>query len=215
LAVVFHEVERGVAVLHRTIVGGGTIDQVRDQSGQLQAVLEQSTRLLRKNEREVHRLRDLVIAARDLLLVRLRHHRIVLRCPVLEEDSSDVEALFAFNLALGALTNLIDNAIYWLQVTWDEAEDERRKIFIDVVPDWDGAPAIIVADNGPGFKDEPDEVVQPFFSRRPDGMGLGLYYANMVMQLNEGWLELPEPGEADIPAEFTGAVAVLVFKGEG
>lgn len=215
LAVVFHEVERGVAVLHRTIVGGGTIEQVRDQSGQLQAVLEQSTRLLRKNEREVHSLRDLVLAARDMLLVRFRHHRILLRCPVLEDDGHDVKALFAFNLALGALTNLLDNAIYWLQVAWhDDTEVDRRKIFMDVA-DWNGAPAIIVADNGPGFKDSPEEVVQPFFSRRPEGMGLGLYYANMVMQLNEGWLELAGAGEADVPEEFTGAVAVLVFKGEG
>jgi signal transduction histidine kinase len=214
LAVVFHEVERGVAVLHRTIVAGGSIDQVRAQSGQLQAVLEQSTRLLRKNEREVHRLRDLVLAARDLMLVRFRHHKVTLDCPVLDDSANDTEAFFAFNLALGALTNLIDNAIYWLQVAWDEDDPGGRRAIYMNIADWDGHPAIIVADNGPGFKDEPSEVVQPFFSRRPDGMGLGLYYANIVMQLNEGWLEIPAHEDADVPDRFTGAAVVLVFSGE-
>lgn len=214
LAVVFHEVERGVAVLHRTISSGGSIEQLRTQSGQLQAVLEQSTRLLRKNERDVHRLRDLVVAARDLLLPRFEHHRIRLVCPVLHDLANDVRGVFAFNLALGALTNLIDNAIHWLKVAHpNEGEGERRSIYLNVVADWEGGPAIVVADNGSGFRDSPEEVVQPFFSRRPDGMGLGLYYANMVMQINEGRLDLMPAPDADVPKGFEGAAAALVFKG--
>lgn len=214
LAVVFHEVERGVATLHRTITAGGTLDQVRAQSGQLQSVLEQSTRLLRKNERAVHRLRDLVVAARDLQLVRFRYHRIKLISPILQDERSDVRAVFAFNLALGAMTNLIDNAIHWLKVAHpDEEGDERRTLWIDVVSDWDGGPAMIVADNGTGFRDAPDEVIQPFFSRRADGMGLGLYYSNMVMQLNEGRLEVVTPGDAGAPSGVNGAAVALVFKG--
>jgi anti-sigma regulatory factor (Ser/Thr protein kinase) len=213
LAVVFHEVERGVAVLHRTISSGGSIDQIRTQSGQLQSVLEQSTRLLRKNERAEHSLRDLVVAARDLLLPRFRFHRIRLVSPILQEGTKDASAIFAFNLALGALTNLLDNAIHWLKVAHpDEDGDARRSIYLDVV-EWKGSPAILVADNGTGFKDSPDEVVQPFFSRRPDGMGLGLYYANMVMQLNEGRLELAPADDVDAPEEFDGAAALLVFRG--
>lgn len=56
LAVVFYEVERGVNVLHRTIEAGGTVEQLRIQTGQLQLVLENSTRLLRKSERHVSSL---------------------------------------------------------------------------------------------------------------------------------------------------------------
>lgn len=213
LAIVFHEVERGVAVLHQTISSGGSLDQVRMQSGQLQSVLEQSTRLLRKNERAEHSLRDLVVAARDLLLPRFRFHRIRLVSPVLQEGLDNAKAIFAFNLALGALTNLLDNAIHWLKVAHpNEDGEERRSIYLDVI-DWKGSPAVLVADNGTGFKDSPAEVVQPFFSRRPDGMGLGLYYANMVMQLNEGRLELAPADDVDAPVEFDGAAAVLVFRG--
>jgi nitrogen fixation/metabolism regulation signal transduction histidine kinase len=78
-----------------------------------------------------------------------------------------------------------------------------------------GSPAIIVADNGPGFSDEPDTLIRPFFSRRPDGMGLGLYYANLVMELNGGRLAFPDAEEAEIPAEFDGAVVALLFGKEG
>ena len=219
LAVVFHEVERGVAVLHRTISSGGSVDRIKAQSGQLQAVLEQSTRLLRKNDRDMHLLRDLVVAARDLLLPRFGIHRIRLVCPVLHDEGNNVKAVFAFNLALGALTNLIDNAIHWLKVAHPDAgggdEGERRSIYLDVVADWNGGPAIVVADNGTGFRDAPEEVVQPFFSRRPDGMGLGLYYANIVMQLNDGRLDLMSAGDADAPEGFDGAAAALVFKAAG
>lgn len=215
LAVVFHEVERGVGVLHRTIEAGGSVEQLRLQSGQLQAVLEQSTRLLRKSEREVGSLRDLVVAARDLSLVRFRVHEVRLVCPPLEDKCPDAKAVFAFNLALGALTNLIDNAIYWLQVAIPEGVPEKRarQLYINIIPDWEGGPAIVVADNGSGFLDPAEEVVQPFFSRRPDGMGLGLYYANMVMQLNDGRLEFPGDDYVDVPGQFTGALVALVFKG--
>jgi signal transduction histidine kinase len=215
LAVVFHEVERGVAVLHRTIEAGGTVDQVRTQSAQLQAVLETSTRLLRKSEREISSLRDLVITARDLLLVRFRVHEVHLSCPPLDKDGPDAKAVFAFSLALGALTNLIDNAIYWLQVpqSGEDEPDRVRQLYINVVPDWPGGPAIVVGDNGPGFRDPADEVVQPFFSRRPEGMGLGLYYANMVMQINGGRMDIISKDEIDLPEFITGAVVAIVFKG--
>ena len=215
LAVVFHEIERGLNVLHRTIEAGGTVDQLQLQSGQLQSVLENSTRLLRKSEREIASLRDLVITARDLSLVRFRVHEVRLLCPPLEPNGPDAKAVFAFNLALGALTNLIDNAIYWLRVARPEGAPEAgvRRIYVDVIPDWPGGPAIIVADNGTGFRDPPDQVVEPFFSRRPDGMGLGLYYANIVMQLNEGRLEIPDSEDIDLPEGFNGAIVALVFKG--
>ena len=214
LAVVFHEVERGVAVLPRTISAGGSLEQIKAQSGQLQAVLETSTRLLRKNDRAVHQLRDLVVAARDLLLPRFEFHRVKLVSPVLHDEANATKADFAFNLALGALTNLLDNAIHWLKVAHPDAQSgNRRAIYLDVVADWRGGPAVVVADNGTGFQDSAEESVQPFFSRRPDGMGLGLYYANMVMQINDGRLDLLAAPDADAPEEFDGAAAALIFKG--
>ena len=77
--------------------------------------------------------------------------------------------------------------------------------------DFPGGPAIIVADNGTGFQDDPERLTRPFFSRRPDGMGVGLYYANMVMELNGGRLAFPDADEANVPDGFDGAVLALLF----
>jgi anti-sigma regulatory factor (Ser/Thr protein kinase) len=215
LAVVFHEVERGVAVLSRAIENNEDLGELKAQAGQLQGVLEVSTQLLRKSDREKHSLRLLIRRARDLNSVRFRVHNIKLTCPSLEEGAPDAEPVFPFGLLLGALTNIIDNAIYWLRVAMPEDTESEygRRLYIGIEPDFRGAPAIIVADNGSGFIDDPSQVVEPFFSRRPDGMGLGLYYANMVMQLAEGQLAFPSTDEVDIPEEFDGAVVALVFKG--
>ena len=43
-------------------------------------------------------------------------------------------------------------------------------------------------------------------------MGLGLYYANLAMELNGGQLVFPQPKEVKLPDEFDGAVVALIFK---
>ena len=123
----------------------------------------------------------------------------------------ETNSFFTFSLILAALTNIIDNAIYWLQVRWPDEDEGERRIHIHIDPDFRGGPAIIVADNGPGFEDDPEAMTTPFFTRRPDGMGVGLYYANLVMEMNGGQLAFPEADEADVPEEFDGAVIALVF----
>jgi hypothetical protein len=42
-------------------------------------------------------------------------------------------------------------------------------------------------------------------------MGIGLYYTNMVMELNGGRLAFPDSDEVEVPAEFDGAVLALAF----
>ncbi|MFL9669998.1 ATP-binding protein [Variovorax sp. AB1(2024)] len=215
LAVVFHEVERGIGALATALASGVAMTDLTIQVGQLQAVLETSTQLLRKGDKKSYSLKQLAKRTRDVTLVRFRVHNVQLVCPALEEQSEDATAVFAFGLALGAATNIIDNAIHWLKVGKpDNAPQGTRRIFMNVVPDHGGKPALVIADNGPGFRDPPEQLVEPFFSRRPDGMGLGLYYANLAMNLNDGELLFPSVSDFDIPEEFTGAVIALVFKEE-
>jgi len=210
LAVIFHEVERGVRVLTGSINDPSvTIESLREQAGQLQGVLETSAQLLRNTTTKPGSLRDIVRTARDLSLLRFRLHGIKLTCPALEADGPDATVTFAAGLVLGALTNLIDNAVHWLKVRHPDPDD--RRLYVNVVPDYEGGPAIVVADNGPGFQDDPVTMVRPFFTRRPGGSGLGLYFANLVMDLNEGRLVFPTMDQAEIPEGFDGAVAALVF----
>lgn len=216
LAIVFHEIEQGVRVLHDAIEAGGDLGAVQIQARELVRILDGFTELLKKGEQRPNSIKNLVRRARDINKVRFRNHQVQFVCPALEDSFPDVERSFSFGLLLGALNNLLDNAFYWLQVRWPEsADDLQRKIYINVEKDFPEGPAIIIADNGPGFQDDPERLTRPFFSRRPDGMGVGLYYANMVMELNGGRLVFPDADEANVPEGFDGAVIALIFgKGE-
>ncbi|WP_419857172.1 ATP-binding protein [Candidatus Palauibacter irciniicola] len=216
LAVVFHEVDRGVRVLHRVITEGKDMEGAARQAKELTRVLDGFSTLLRRDSKRRHRASRLVKAAREFNLLRLRHHRIRFECPVLD-GAGDFESSFSFGLVLGALNNLIDNALYWMRVRWPELPDDhatsRRRLFLGTSHDFEHGPAILVADSGTGFRDSPEHITRPFFTRKPSGMGLGLYYANLAMELNGGQLAFPEPGEVEVPETYDGALVAMVFKG--
>ena len=216
LAVVFHEVEQGVRGLCSLIEAGGEHKVIRSSARQLARVLNGFTVLLRKDSSRSNSLKKLVCRIYDINRVRFQKHRVRLDGPTLHGDSPDVKADFSFGLALGALNNLLDNAFYWLRVRWPDADDEpsKRAIYMNTSLDLADGPAVVVADTGPGFSDEPEELTSPFFSRRPEGMGLGLYYASLVMELGGGKLAFPDASEAGVPEEFVGAVLALVFPKE-
>ena len=218
LAIIFHEVERGVRSLHRAITQGVDTETAVIQARDLVHLLDGFASLLRRNSRQGNSGKKLIRAAHQMNLLRFRHHSIRFVCPPLERDDLDFQSNFAFNLVLGALNNLIDNSLYWLSIRWPNQLDQNatpeKKLYIDILPDFHGGPAIIVADNGIGYRgDDPENLIRPFFTRKPEGMGLGLFYTNMVMELNEGDLVFPQPVEVEIPEEFDGAVSVLIFTG--
>ena len=217
LAVVFHEVERGVRMLHKAITDGADVASTARQAKDLMRLLDGFSTLLRRDGKKRHSARKLILAGRKFNVLRFDYHRVQLFCPFLESDDDGFHSHFAFNLVLGALDNLIDNAIYWLLVRWPdqtaEVESMRRKLYIGMSRDFDAGPAIVVADNGVGYQDDdPERLVRPFFTRKPDGMGLGLYYANLAMELNNGQIVFPQAGEVDVPDGFDGAIAALIFK---
>ena len=217
LAMVFHEVERGVRALHQVISEGADVESAARQARDLVHLLDGFATLLRRDSKRRHNGQELVEAARRNSRLRLRHHRVKLVCPLLEKDGPGFHSRFAFGLVLGALTNLVDNAFYWLRVRWPDVSGQdggfERKLYIDLSRDFEAGPAIVVADNGVGFQgDDPENLVRPFFTRKPEGMGLGLYYANLAMELNGGQLAFPQLGEVEIPDEFDGATVALIFK---
>lgn len=217
LAVVFHEVERGVRMLHQSIIEGADIDSAARQARELMRLLDGFALLLRRDSKQQHSARKLVETARHFNVLRFRHHRILFTCPLLDGDTEGFQSRFEFSLVLGALNNLIDNALYWLRFQWSDVQMEggpsKRKLYIGLSDDFEAGPAIVVADNGIGFRgDDPEYLARPFFTRKPEGMGLGLYYANLAMELNGGQLVFPQPKEVKLPDEFDGAVVALIFK---
>ena len=141
--------------------------------------------------------------------LRLRYHKIKITTDV---SQSDFGVKCSRRLTISTLMNLIDNSIWWLDNRWGELEDKKR-IYIGTSKEFSQGPAIVIADNGPGFIDPPEYLIEPFISRKPDGMGLGLHLADQVMKAQGGQLAFPEPGEVSLPEGFTGAVVALIFGG--
>ena len=217
LAVVFHEVERGVRTLHEALVRGTEPNALVGQARDLAQTLDGFSALLRRNTIDRHSGRKLVEAALRISSLRLDYHQIKVVCPLLEGSDVGFHSKFAFNLVLGALSNLIDNAIYWLRVRHSDADSDRapnqRMLYIGVTDGFEAGPGIVVADNGTGFQAETREfITHPFYTHKPEGMGLGLYYARLAMEQQGGQLGFPSREEVSVPDEFDGAVVAMVFK---
>ncbi len=108
------------------------------------------------------------------------------------------------------MMNMIDNSIYWL----DTIYKDDKSIFIKTFLDENKNVSIVIADNGPGFKDEITDIVRPFFTRKDDGIGIGLYLVDTIM-MKYGKLEIvnseDEIKEIEIPSKYTGAILKLSF----
>lgn len=216
LAVIFHEVDRGVRILHGAIVRGADIDSAASQAQELVRLLDGFSSLLKRGGKQPRDAKELFAYIRQINALRFRHHRVHFICPLLEADTRGFRSNFEFSLVLAGLNNLIDNAIHWLRVRWPDIPPENapheRMLYVGISYDLSTGPAIVVADNGVGFQDTPELMVRPFFTRKPEGMGLGLYFASLAMDLNGGQLVFPQPGEVEVPAGFDGAVVAMVFK---
>lgn len=141
--------------------------------------------------------------------LRLQAHGVT----VTRKLTPDFEAKYSKRLLVATVMNLIDNSIWWLDNKWGPTNTGEKKLYIGTSRDFADGPAIVVADNGPGFNDPPEYLVEPFMSRKPDGMGLGLHLADQVMKVQGGKLLFPERDVVTLPPDFDGAVVALVFGG--
>lgn len=89
------------------------------------------------------------------------------------------------------LVNLIDNSLYWMRQSRTD-----RAIALSVEDNDDGSLAIVVEDSGPGIPAENTEsIFEPYFSTKPDGVGLGLAITGEIVEdYYGGSLELLSPG---------------------
>ncbi|MFH7016515.1 ATP-binding protein [Flavobacterium sp. FlaQc-47] len=105
--------------------------------------------------------------------------------------------------------NIIDNSIYWL----DTVYKPNKAIYVKSYKE-DTTTCVIIIDNGPGFKDDISELIRPFFSRKSDGIGIGLYLIDTIM-LKYGKFDIllnrEELNQQKIPEDFDGAAVKLIF----
>ena len=101
-----------------------------------------------------------------------------------------------YELLLVAITNLLKNSI----------DSIEKKGFIEVETSGDNDFVFIsITDNGSGIDEsELDKVFNPFYSKKEQGMGLGLAYVKKIMEIHNGRVEVEsKKGE--------GAKFILIF----
>lgn len=207
LAVVIHEIEKGIKELSKAVKTEKTSIHIKDLAIHISKSVEGFAALIRKSGTSKEKALSLIKRAVSNLKMRLDYHKIKLE---ISSSDFDFEVTCSRRLTVSTIMNLIDNSIWWLDNKWGDLESKKR-IYIGTSKEFSYGSAIIIADNGPGFMDSPEYLIEPFISRKPDGSGLGLHLADQVMKGQGGRLEFPEKKELNLPRYCSGAIVALVF----
>ncbi|MGH2508546.1 MAG: ATP-binding protein, partial [Ktedonobacteraceae bacterium] len=210
LMVVIHEVDKAIQELLRAVHREKASPRVITLAKHIADLVEGLGALAKSSEKKREVASHLIQLAKFNTELRMAAHDIHVTSAVKRDFAASCSA----RLIVATLMNLLDNSIYWLENRWqDSGRRGAKQIFVGISDELSGGPAIIVADNGSGFSDPPEYVVQPFFTRKPNGMGLGLHLAEQVMKVQGGRLEFPDKGDVKLPSGIDGAVLALVFGG--
>lgn len=213
LGVAFHEVDREMRFINADLNAANVdIDNIKNRVRNLIQILESLSPLLRQNKSSLSNALNIVELAKQRNTNRFNFHKVIFSSSILTGETPNFNFKAPTGLLISALNNLIDNAIYWTTSKRDLVGGNfTPALFIGTDLNTFGAPAIIIADNGDGFTVEPEYLTQPFKTKRVGGMGLGLYFADLVMNMIGGKLIFPDSSDLDIPKAYTGACIALIF----
>jgi len=207
--VAIHEAEKRVNLLKSNLMNADSVDiqQIKRIVMELDGLLTDLSLIYKKSGKAEESIYDMSRAALRNLNLRFFHHGI----SVLDgfTENKDTIAVCSRRLVVASIMNIIDNSIWWL----GQRGEKRKYIYLGSGYDYYKKPSIVIGDSGPGFQDAPSDLVRPFFTRKAEGMGLGLYLANEIMLNDDGELIFPDHGDLGLPVEITGAVVALIFKG--
>lgn len=210
LSVVIHEMDKMVAAL-KGHAERGEQQQVIDLTLKLEKIVAGYMAMVKKGDVKHGFLNTAVAKALGNYEFRFSDHQIRI---VGNYRESKLAADFAEPQTISIVTNLLDNAVFWLTF----ARQAERTISVFLTDQIDGYHSIVVSDNGPGFNIGTDVAVKPFISGKPNGMGsgLGLHIANELMTAMKGKLVFLDENEIQLPAEArsagaTKAIVALCF----
>lgn len=206
-SVALHEIEKLVPRMEETVKSKPMkTDIITDQVDELKQYTEGIISVLRKGGNKPIDLKDSIQRSFNNYKLKLSDRKI--------DYSIDIEsALLSIRCDkryfITMIMNVIDNSIYWLNSIYKDDKSILVKAFRH-----DASVHILIADNGPGFKDEITDLIRPFFSRKDDGIGIGLYLIDTIM-MKYGKFDIvsrkEELDERGIPEIYTGAVVEFVF----
>ncbi|MGI9527841.1 MAG: ATP-binding protein, partial [Weeksellaceae bacterium] len=215
MSVVVHEVEKIIYEVEKVLESEKASERVLSLVKHLSSLIDGYAEIIRKSSQTSENIVTIIDQSLFNTEYRLKSHRVEII-----KDYKNYKGLqkikIARNLLIGSIMNIIDNAIYWLDQkefnALEKKEDFQKKIYINIIEE-ENFINLIIADNGTGFIIPTDNIVEPFVSAKPGGMGLGLHIANEILEAQKGRLIFPEIGDFEIPEEFkNGATIVFAFK---
>lgn len=220
LALIFHEIVHSIDRVRRKLDVGVEQDEVRREIDHLRKLLDTFKPLLQRDPPRKVTAQDLVERASGMHIDRFERHHIAFSNWVADHDKSPAFTLtIPRGLIVGAVSNVIDNAIYWSRYRRERDESDMPAAIL-MVSAWDDEKGgmLAIVDNGPGFQLPTEQLGRPFTSTRAGGMGLGLFYCKTVMESIGGKLEVVS-AEAlrdifEIPNSYDGAAVIFSFKNE-
>ncbi|MDN7899120.1 ATP-binding protein [Burkholderia cepacia] len=217
LATIFHEVEREIGAINKGIENNESLESLKKRTGHLVSLLDGFAPLLKRNSKKRTSASAMVMRVIELSKSRLDHHGVLFSSPLLSGESEDFVTECPPNLVIGALRNLVDNSMYWARARAEKEGGEVSPfIYITSFSDSVDTHSIAVVDNGSGFELPIEIATQPFETTKPGGMGLGLYFANLVMESIGGAIVVMTAEElrdfVPLPALLDGVAVILKFK---
>jgi len=218
LALVFHEVVHSIDRVQRKTISNFDPDDIRNEMDHLKKLLETFKPLLQRDPARSVSASELIRRGTGLHEDRYERHSVVF-----SNWSADPKHSHEFTLKLprglivGAISNVVDNAIYWSRYK-KERDKLKNPAAVLALSYWDDETGGIIAivDNGPGFQLSAEQAGRPFATTKAGGMGLGLYYCKTVMETVGGSIEILTVDQLrdilDIPESYDGTAVVFSFK---
>lgn len=205
--IVIHEIEKVISELNYAVDLEQPSRHIKQLARHLSRLVDSYAELLRNKSQTNYQLKDIIKQVQFSLQYRLMAHDIDVE--TILGSYGDTSVRCASNLIVGAMINIIDNSIWWTT----HSEVPNKSICIKATDEINGNPAIVIADNGCGFKLSPEEMIMPFVTTKPNGLGLGLNIVNEIMLSQGGTLVFPDYGDVKLPRKFkNGAIVALVFE---
>lgn len=208
LIMVIHQIDKIIKEIKIMLRKKASLDIVEDRVKALSALIEGYSILVKKSDKKSRCLEGIVEQSMFNMGFRFEAHNID-AYKSYHDRNKMLQAICSEGHVLSALMNLLDNSIWWLGYS----KTKSPSVFVDISDQMEGYVSIVVADNGPGFTKPTDEIIKPFVSDKPGGMGIGLHLTQQIMESLGGKLIFPEMEIFDIPKKYSkGAKIALAFK---
>lgn len=193
-----HELEKQMAAL-KSSAESGNIEKVKSIIPILETIISNYSTMMLKSEIQNVDISLIVSRVIEYNLFRFNDHNIKLYS---NYKKCNYTAMLSKTESIAAITNLVDNAIYWVC----RSRQEGRMMYIYITDTFrEGFVTVAICDNGPGFKISPNLAVKAFVSGKPlnQGMGFGLYIAKETMKQLNGYIDIISHEDIELPSNIS------------